>query len=72
MRYSSSVNELIREAAREARELGHSFVGSIHILLALSQGTDGAGNVLRGCGAQPETLRQLIMLLFQCGTPGLP
>ena len=35
MKFSADGRELIAAAARQARSLGHSYVGTIHILLAL-------------------------------------
>ena len=44
MRYAETTVELILAAARHARGLGHGYVGSIHLLLALAEepGTPGA------------------------------
>ena len=55
MRYHLWTLDIIREAGREARELGHSCVGSEHILLSLSRDPGGAGRVLRTLGVEPET-----------------
>ena len=35
MRYHTMTSELIRASGEKARLLGHSFVGSVHLLLAL-------------------------------------
>ena len=50
MRYSDRVQSLICTAAAAARKMGHSYVGSIHLLMALSQQKDIAGQLLRGSG----------------------
>ena len=46
MRYHPQTQELIRQAARKARELGHSYVGSAHLLLALAEQPGATGQLL--------------------------
>ena len=80
MGYYGQTEELIRRSGAEARLLGHSYVGSVHLLLALCQMSGGTAQLLRSFGIEPEFLRQLIMLLYgvgraelplpQCGRPG--
>ena len=47
MRYSQEAADTIVAAAAQARNLGHSFVGSIHLLMALCACADEAGMLLR-------------------------
>ena len=56
MRYSSDARALIRLSAGQARQLGHSYVGSVHLLLAL-WGSGAAGNILAFGGMDPELIR---------------
>ena len=42
MRYSPEAADLILSAGTQARNLGHSFVGSQHILLALAEKSDAS------------------------------
>ncbi len=72
MRYSETAQKLILEAARRARSLGHSYVGSVHLLLALSR--DGAlpGQLLRGAGVEPELAEKMTAVLYGVGTRDLP
>ena len=72
MRYHMNTAELIRHCGRRAIELGHSYVGSAHVLLALSETGDEAGMLLRSLGIEPGTAEGLTRLLYGAGKPGLP
>ena len=72
MRYESGAANLILAAARRARGLGHSYVGSVHLLMALSEEPGRLGLLLRQYGAEPELLRKLTAALYGVGTPDLP
>ena len=49
------------QAGRFARELGHSYVGTEHLLLALSQEAGSAGRILRAAGLEEQCLRSMIL-----------
>lgn len=52
--------------------MGHSYVGSEHLLLGLLTQTDTlAGRILRSTGLQAETLRLMAAALWGRGAPGL-
>ena len=70
--YHTMTAELIQAAARKARSLGHSYVGSAHLLLALSREPGGMGLVLRQLGVDPELTEAMVQLLYGAGTPDLP
>ena len=72
MRFGTQAQELIRAAAGKARDFGHSYVGSVHLLLALAEEPGAASNLLRGAGLNPELAGQMAALLYGRGTPGLP
>ena len=72
MRYHTMTSELIRASGEKARLLGHSFVGSVHLLLALLELPGEAQLILRGCGLAPELAIPLAQLLYGSGTPNLP
>jgi len=72
MRYTQSAVELILCAAGNARALGHSCVGSAHLLLALSQTPGLEGTLLRGAGLESDVLCSAITVLYGRGTPDLP
>ena len=72
MRYHTMTSELIRASGEKARLLGHSFVGSVHLLLALLALPGEPQLILRGCGLVPELAIPLAQLLYGSGTPNLP
>ncbi len=72
MRYQSQTAELIRQAGKKARSLGHSYVGSVHLLLAMAWEPAGTGQMLRLLGLNPALTEAMAQLLYGAGTPGLP
>ena len=72
MRYHMLTSELIQASARKARSLGHSYVGSVHLLLAMSRDPGGMGQVLRQLGVDPDLTEGMVQLLYGAGTPQLP
>ena len=72
MRYHTLTADLIQNAARKARGLGHSYVGSVHLLLAMAWEPGGPGLVLRQLGVDPELTEAMAQLLYGTGTPDLP
>ncbi len=65
--------EVLRSAAGIARLLGHGYVGSEHLLLALLAQTDGTpARALASVGLDLSRARSLTMLLRGCGTRGAP
>ena len=52
--------------------MGHSYIGSAHLLLAISQGPGMAGLLLRGTGLDEDFLRRMMMLWMGRGTANLP
>ena len=72
MRYHALTVELIQTAAQKARSLGHSYVGSEHLLLAMAESGGGMGLVLRQAGLDPGLTQALAQLLYGAGTADLP
>ena len=72
MRYHLQTETLLRHCAGKARSLGHSYVGSAHLLLAMAAQPDGMGLVLRQLGVDPELTESMALLLYGAGTPDLP
>ena len=72
MRYHTLTTELIQQAGQQARSLGHSYVGSAHFLLALTQQPGLAGQLLRGMGMELPMTWQMAAVLYGAGTPDLP
>ena len=72
MGYEPHSTQLLRQAAAEARKMGHSYVGSEHLLLAMSMQKEWEGQLLRSCGVDGELLRIIVTALYGRGTPDLP
>ena len=72
MRYGADGQKLLLCAAEKARQLGHSYVGTAHLLLALSQCADTAGQLLRSAGIEGELAQDMAAVLYGTGTAGLP
>ncbi len=72
IRFAMGTQRVLRRALGEARELGHSYVGSEHLLLALCQAPDRAGLLLREAGLEQRRLRQTLEQEGDLGHPGLP
>ena len=47
MRYCEDTTQLLLEAAKQARMLGHSYIGSQHLLLALALRPGWAAQLLQ-------------------------
>ena len=72
MRFETESRRLILEAAGIAREFGHSYVGSEHLLVALSCEAGWIGQLLGSCGLNGHTARCAVAHSFGNGTPDLP
>ena len=72
MRYDLRAADIIQRAGELARELGHSYVGSAHLLLALSEDSGCSGQLLRSLGVRMELTMAMTQLLYGTGIPGLP
>ena len=72
MQFTLESREMLLAAGRSARGLGHSYVGSIHLLLALVEEPGRMGLMLRQSGLDSKLLYQLVRSLYGSGTPDLP
>ena len=71
VKFSTGTRNLLQHAAREARMLGHSCVGSEHLLLALSCAVETVpGRILNWSGAEPRLLRRVLAADWGRGQPG--
>ena len=69
--YDNGARKLLRLAAGEAREMGHSYVGSEHLLLAMTRQTDSLpGRILRGMGLDDRWVRTLTISVAGRGAAG--
>ena len=72
MQYSQTSLELLRQSAEKARVLGHSYVGSVHLLMALAGQRGIAAYLLNSFGVRDEMTGNIARILYGAGTPGLP
>ncbi len=72
MRYSTGTKALLLSAAQVARDFGHGYVGSAHLLIAMSRQTDMTGKLLQAAGVEPKLTEQIAAVLYGVGTAGLP
>jgi len=72
VRYALDARQVLLSAAASAREMGHSYVGSAHLLLALLRQSGGSGQLLRSAGAETALAESVITVLYGRGTPQLP
>ncbi len=72
MQYAADTKRLILSAAAAARALGHSYIGSVHLLLALSDNESLGGQLLRSAGFEGKLAKDVAVILFGAGSPSLP
>ena len=72
MRFEAESTQLIQQAASLARELGHSYVGSEHLLMALGNQSGWIGQLLDNCGFNGKLARLYAASVWGRGTPDLP
>ena len=72
MQYDADAKALIVSAIQKSRTMGHSYVGSVHFLLALAGAPGMAGHLLRGTGMELELMYSIATVLYGVGTPELP
>lgn len=70
-RFTQKAQHTLNRSLEMARELGHTYIGSEHILLALSAETDSvASKLLEKYGVTPDSIRDSIIEMTGTGTPG--
>ena len=72
MRFETESNQLLWSAAEIARDLGHSYVGSEHLLAAFSSESGWMGRMLNSCGLNEKIAKLSIAAVRGSGTPALP
>ncbi len=72
MRYTQQAIDVILAAAAQARAMGHSFVGSVHLLWALANENTGPAILLRQRGIEPDLVQDVAAVLYGVGSPDLP
>ena len=72
MRYHMLTAEIIQSAGRKARQFGHSYVGSAHLLTAICEQRGTAGQLLRSMGVEPCLTGAMTQLIYGAGKSDLP
>ena len=72
MQFDLDAQSLILAAAERSRSLGHGYVGSIHLLLALAQQPGLCRDVLEAADFDGALAEAVVLHLHGEGTPGLP
>ena len=72
MHYEAQGKQVILGAAQKARQMGHSCVGSLHLLLALGESSGMLGQLLQFSGYDGYGAQQLAIARWGRGTPDLP
>jgi hypothetical protein len=68
-RFTERARKVLSQSEDEAHRLGHGFVGTEHILLALVEGNDGLGvRVLDDAGISKPLVEERILALIKRGT----
>ncbi len=72
MRYTQETAQLLSLAAQYARGMGHSFVGTAHLLLALHAQPGWEGLLLRSFGVRQSLVWDLTAVFYGLGHRGMP
>ena len=72
MRYHTLTSELIQKSGKKARQFGHSYVGSAHLLAAMAELPGGTGQFLRSLGLDQQMTEAMTQLFYGVGKPDLP
>ncbi|MCD7748618.1 MAG: ATP-dependent Clp protease ATP-binding subunit ClpC, partial [Oscillospiraceae bacterium] len=72
-RFTKLAQQAIEEAWDASRTLGHSYVGTEHLLIGLMREGDGlACRVMRRCGLEESSITELVTQNAGRGVPGPP
>ena len=72
MQYETQAQKLLLAATSRARMMGHSYVGSVHLLLAMAEQKTSAAQLLRGAGLDSRVTEKMALVLYGKGSAGLP
>ncbi len=68
--FTSKANEALNEAISAAEQMGHTYIGSEHLLLGLLRiGSGVAAAVLNKKGVTTEKFEEVVKMEIGCGTP---
>ena len=69
-RFTDRARRVVALAQREARKLGHDYIGTEHVLLGLVRADEGVGaEILREHDADPERIRRAIIRMLSGSAP---
>jgi ATP-dependent Clp protease ATP-binding subunit ClpA len=69
-RFTDSARECVTTAQEEARKLGHGYIGTEHLLIALAADTQHlGGHILRQLDVTPESVRGDVLRIVGRGGP---
>jgi len=72
-RFTQRAQSALTKAQEAAQEMGHSYVGTEHILLGIARESEGLGaKVLHDNGLDEELIMELIEKFVGRGAPGIP
>ena len=72
-RFTQRAQSALTKAQEAAQEMGHSYVGTEHILLGIARESEGLGaKVLHDNGLDEELITELIEKFVGRGAPGIP
>jgi ATP-dependent Clp protease ATP-binding subunit ClpA len=66
-RFTDGARQVVAQAQREARRLGHNYIGCEHLLLAAVAAGESAAEVLREAGVTPERVEAEIVRVIGAG-----
>ena len=69
-RFNDGARHVVVQAQKEARRLGHDYIGCEHLLLAAARASEPAGAVLRDQGVTPERVEAEIVRTIGRGSAG--
>jgi ATP-dependent Clp protease ATP-binding subunit ClpC len=71
--FTPRAKKVLELSLREALQLGHSYIGTEHLLLGLVREGQGMGiTVLSGLGVEPGRVRQKVLALMSENAPAAP
>ena len=72
MQFTPQAQKIILAAGKKARRFGHSFVGTVHLLLSLAEEGVVTQQLLKMAGFRLDTAETMVKVLYGYGTPDLP
>ena len=70
MPFTPVAKRVLEGSLQEARDLGHNYIGTEHLLLALlTLGEGVSAQILLDCGAKPDQVRQAVIRVLSIAAP---